>query len=256
VTFHGAPGAATDLTPAQADPFLEMSPQELSSYSGDREAGALEHDPLHVAPGKVESSREPNTGQALAPQYVQLDAALRGDAPASKLSFLPVVRAPSARLLPMGRLALLAACLLLIVVLSLQVIVQQRDVIATVEPGAKPWLETLCTALGCEISPVLQIESVVIESSSFSRVRGDVYRLNFTLKNTAQLTIATPALELTLTDSQDQSMVRRVFNASDLGAKLDAMALGSELTGSLSISVTELNHPERISGYRLLAFYP
>ena len=52
---------------------------------------------------------------------------------------------------------------------------------------------------------------MVIDSSAFSRLRGDVYRLAATYKNTAAVPIEAPALELTLTDPQDQPVVRRVF---------------------------------------------
>ena len=51
------------------------------------------------------------------------------------------------------------------------------------------------------MGPLRQIDSVVIDSSAFSKVKGDVYRLSLTLKNTAPIDLAMPAVELSLTDT-------------------------------------------------------
>lgn len=154
------------------------------------------------------------------------------------------------------RVALSVICLLLGMVLVLQVVVQERDRIAATEPATRHFLESLCEVLNCRISPLRQIESVVIDSSAFVKVRTDVYRLSFTLKNTAQTVVATPALELTLTDMQDQPVVRRVFVAGDIGKPQMAMEPGAELFVTLPLAVKTSGHSERISGYRLLSFYP
>ena len=140
--------------------------------------------------------------------------------------------------------------------LALQVLMQERDAIVAVAPQSKAMLEALCEPLGCRVAPLRQMEAVVIESSSFAKVHADVYRLNVTLKNSAQLPIAIPDLELTLTDIQDQPVLRRVFAAAELQTKSDAMAANSELNASLAVSVKLPGATEKISGYRLLAFYP
>ena len=51
---------------------------------------------------------------------------------------------------------------------------------------------------------------------SFNRAKGDVYQLSLTLKSSASTELATPAIELTLTDVQDQPILRRVLQPSDL----------------------------------------
>jgi predicted Zn finger-like uncharacterized protein len=155
------------------------------------------------------------------------------------------------------RVLLSLAALVLVLVLALQVVVHERDRIAATEPAAHEALRALCTWLDCELQPVRQIESIVIDSSSFTKVRADVYRLNFTLKSTAAIALAVPALELTLTDLQDQAVVRRVLLASDLGAgKNNTLDAGAEFTTAIPITVKPGGSTERISGYRLLAFYP
>ena len=61
--------------------------------------------------------------------------------------------------------------------------------------------------LFCAVSALREIESVVIDSSFFVKVRTDVYRVHLTLKNTAIYAVATPALELTLTNVRSSRAV-------------------------------------------------
>lgn len=154
------------------------------------------------------------------------------------------------------RIVLALLSLVLGAVLAMQVVIRERDWIAAVEPAAKDALVPLCELLGCAISPLRRIESVVIDSSSFTKVGADAYRLSFTLKNTSATALATPALELTLTNLQDQAVVRKVFVATDFGDSRGVMASGAELPVNLPLAIKASGHAEKISGYRLLSFYP
>lgn len=224
-----------DATPADVcdgpvlDPVLEERPHELLKVS---EPAAEPEEVTEVEAVPLESEEEP------------------------QLSFMRTSQTPTRWNSPLARSALLVLCLLCGGVLLLQVLVQERDRLAAAEPGAKQFLESLCGVLDCKISPLRQIESVVIDSSSFTKVRADVYRLNFTLKNAAPINLATPALELTLTDLQDQAVLRRVIDVADFAPAQGVLVQGAELTVSLPIRVKLSGTAERISGYRLLAFYP
>jgi hypothetical protein len=116
-------------------------------------------------------------------------------------------------------------------------------------------LARLCEPLKCSIRPPRQIDAISIDSSSFNKLPGEAYRLNLTLKNQATMPVAMPALELTLTDGQDQPVVRRVLMPADLGATAAVIGATSEWSGSLELAVANGNG-SRIAGYRLLAFYP
>lgn len=142
--------------------------------------------------------------------------------------------------------------------LGVQVVIYERDRIAASMPQLRPVLGILCASLDCAISPFKHIESIVIESSAFTRIRGDVYRLNFALKNTSSIELAMPALELTLTDAQDQAVMRRVFMPLELSAPSNVLASDSDWTGAVSLVVRPgaASGAERIAGYRVLAFYP
>jgi predicted Zn finger-like uncharacterized protein len=156
---------------------------------------------------------------------------------------------------PLVRVLLVLLLLALSAALLLQVAVHDRDRLAAAQPQLRPWLEMLCEPLQCRIGPPRQIEAIAIDSSSFNKLRNDTYRLSFTLKNSAGTPVATPSMELTLTDTQDQAVVRRVLSPSELGAPSAVIAAGSEWSGSVALAVAA-NGNGRISGYRLLAFYP
>lgn len=167
----------------------------------------------------------------------------------------PLVRA----LLGLMGLALLAA-------LMLQWVVRQKDVLAAHEPRLAPMLQALCRPLGCEVRPLRRIESLLIENASFRKTGADAYRLSFVFRNTGDAALEIPALEVTLIDSQDELLVRRVVMPAQFGATGVTLAAHSELAGALSLKVSSggaqgASSPAQagflpVAGYRILAFYP
>ena len=131
----------------------------------------------------------------------------------------------------------------------------RRDWLAAREPALVPALQAVCQVVGCQIAPYRQLETIVIDSSAFNRVSANAFRFSVTLRNTADMPVATPSLELTLTDAQDQALVRRVVSAAELGAP-PALAARGEFSGTNALTVTSVSNPSAIVGYRLMAFYP
>jgi hypothetical protein len=239
--------------PDRRDPFLDKSALDPLGYESAPVGEQFKPDAPSLSPD--EYSPVPTDLNALSrfpPSESSFDAASEGP----EVSFMRGVRSPSVWRRPLVRVVLSITCLLLCLLLLVQVAAQERDRIAATQPDAKVFLEPLCAALSCKIAPMRLIESVVIDSSSFAKVRSDVFRLHFTLRNSAPMEVATPAVELTLTDLQDQSVIRRVFNPNEFGTGHDAMPPGSELAVVLPVSVKFPGSTERFSGYRLLAFYP
>ena len=174
---------------------------------------------------------------------------------------------------PLARRSLAGLSVVLLALLALQWVIHQKDTLAARDPRFTPLLQTLCSALGCDIRPPRHIESLVIDSSSFNRLGPDAYRLNFSLKSTAAAPLEMPSLEVTLTDAQDQALVRRVLAPAQYGATSVTLAAHSELAGAVSMKVSagggQANAasppsstsaappaPLRVAGYRVLAFYP
>lgn len=145
---------------------------------------------------------------------------------------------------------------LLFIGLAGQVVFQERDRLAAAATDLVPWLETFCRPFNCSLSPLRHIGSIAIESSSFTKIRGEAYTLSFTLKNSATTPLAVPAMELTLTDSADQAVLRRVFQPSELTTKSGPLAAGAEWSAQLGMVVKATAVADKVVGYRLLAFYP
>jgi hypothetical protein len=141
--------------------------------------------------------------------------------------------------------------------LCMQVVFHHRDRIASQVPALRPLLTALCASFQCRLGPPRRIESIAIESSAFTRVRADAFRLSLTLSNQADIALAVPALELTLTDLQDQPVLRRVLKPSDLGPQApQVIEARAEWTSTLTLAIAPQANPARIVGYRVLAFYP
>ncbi len=139
-------------------------------------------------------------------------------------------------------------------VLLLQVGLQERDRLASQHPALRPLLQVLCAPLQCRIAPPRRIADVVIDSSSFNKARGDGYLLSLTIRSRADFPVAMPALELTLTDAQEQPILRRVLLPQDLSAPA-ALPANGEWGGAWPVNVGAAGNG-RVAGYRLLAFYP
>lgn len=230
---------------AQPEPFLEVNPRAPHIERQDSVDEMAESDePLarpvpNAAPGAL-----PAEPLSPPPQDVPVH------------SFMRKARAPSRWTQTWVRATLSFVALGLGATLLLQVVIQERNRMVAMEPLTMRYLDPLCEILKCRIEPLRQIESVVIDSSSFTKVRADVYRLSVTLKNAAQTPVATPDLELTLTDMQDQAVVRRVFAAADFSKQHVAMDSGAEMVITLPVAVKLNAGNDRVSGYRLLSFYP
>ncbi len=155
------------------------------------------------------------------------------------------------------RITMGVSCTVLGLLLAGQVVFHHRDRLALQVPALQPALAAMCASFQCRLGPPRRIESIAIESSAFTRVRADAFRLSLTLSNQAEIPVATPALELTLTDLQDQPVLRRVLQPSDLGPEApQSIAPRTEWTSTLTLAVAPAANPARIVGYRVLAFYP
>jgi predicted Zn finger-like uncharacterized protein len=157
---------------------------------------------------------------------------------------------------PAVRAALALLLVALAALLAGQIAWRDRDRLALTTPGLRPWLARMCDVMRCRLGPPLQIESIAIDTSSFNKLRGDTYRLNVTLRNQAPAEVAMPSLELTLTDSQDQPVLRRVLEPGEFAPGRAALPAAGDWSTSFALAVNAGTAGGRIAGYRLLAFYP
>lgn len=132
-----------------------------------------------------------------------------------------------------------------------QLLLAQRNWLAAEEPALRPLLSTLC---GCEVTWPQEPDSVQIESSSFMENPEGGYTVQMRLRNTQHHPVAMPSLELSLTDLQDQVLVRRVFSPAELSAK-DPMQALRDARVTLQFDLDE-KVSQRITGFRAFVFYP
>jgi predicted Zn finger-like uncharacterized protein len=236
-----------------------------SDFFGEDSHVALEPSPLDAPfvfrPAEVLGLRdsqipEPGEESQMLPEDFDFDrAGPADDEDLDDVSFVRQARRKAFWSRPGMRLALAFSGVLLAALLTLQVAYQDRDRLALSSPGMQPLLEGMCAVLGCTLAAPRQIESVIIETSGFNRLRDDTYRLSFTLRNTAPVPVAAPAIELTITDSQDQTIARRVLTPAELGANTAVIPATSDWSRSVGIALGTTGGA-RVAGYRLLAFYP
>jgi predicted Zn finger-like uncharacterized protein len=151
----------------------------------------------------------------------------------------------------------LAGAFILLICAVAQSIYFLRDNIATYYPNAKPLLEKACQSLGCSVNLPKQIESIVIDDSDMQEdlnVEG-VMHLSSRLINKADFNLAYPNLELTLTDTDDNPTLRRVFKPAEyLPANTD-IASGLKAGETIKIKLAITTTGQAVAGYRIFVTY-
>jgi predicted Zn finger-like uncharacterized protein len=160
--------------------------------------------------------------------------------------------------------SLRAACFGLAGLLFFQIGFSQRNHLVAANPALKTSFESVCQTLGCKIEAFKNIDAFKIDSSSFQKASNataestsaEVFALKLSLKNTSDIPLAMPAVELTLTEAGDKPVIRRVLSAKDLGFNGTTLAANVDWTGEMTLAVTPNPATAPVSGYRVLLFYP
>ncbi|MDM0122482.1 DUF3426 domain-containing protein [Variovorax arabinosiphilus] len=139
-----------------------------------------------------------------------------------------------------------------------QMLYQERSAIVARQPSWRPAFASACEVLGCQLAALQRIADITIDGASFVREKGgEGYQLSFTLRNRADLPLAMPAVELSLIDLQERTVVRRVLRPADYGAPAVIAARG-ERTALLPMALVggDAAALPRVAGFHLDAFYP
>lgn len=156
------------------------------------------------------------------------------------------------------RLFLSVSCFILLIAALLQGTYIFRNQIAGWFPQAKPALINACELLGCRIDLPAQIDQVSIESSELQTLANDkdTFVLTTLLRNYSSTYQEWPHIELTLNDSNEKALLRRVFTPADYLNNSEDVRIGfganSERSVKLSFELSQL----KASGYRVYLFYP
>lgn len=149
------------------------------------------------------------------------------------------------------------AMLLLLATLAAQIAYHLRGDLVLLFPSVRAAAVQLCDWVGCDLPSPQRAELMSIEASDLQAdsINPAVMVLSATLRNRAPFAQAQPALELTLTDAQDQPVARRVIDASDYviaGIQNGVFPASSELPVKIYFEASAV----KATGYRLYLFYP
>ncbi|WER45446.1 DUF3426 domain-containing protein [Cupriavidus sp. WKF15] len=148
-------------------------------------------------------------------------------------------------------------------VLAIGVLLQglylMRGQLAGQFPALRPMLEAACRPLGCVVPPWRDIDALRIDTSQLQKQDegSDAYILAVTLRNQGRATTALPAIELVMTDLQDQLLLRRVLEPSEYlePAQKPFATHGLRAGTELQVRV-RFRTQQAAANYRVLIFYP
>ena len=142
--------------------------------------------------------------------------------------------------------------------IGLQAAVAFRVELAVLWPETKPALIALCDFADCEVGLPTKVALVSIEASDLVPDKEHTGRLALTatLKNRAPFTQQFPHLELTLTDTADKAIARKVLAPTDYLPPKTALANGMSSNADIMVTIGVDPGEMTASGYRLYLFYP
>lgn len=159
---------------------------------------------------------------------------------------------------PPRRWPWLLGSLCALVALGVQAAVVYRIELAVLWPEIKPALVGACQTLGCEVGLPAKVTLIGIEASDLHPDSAQKGRLTLTatLKNRAPFAQQFPNIELTLTDTADKAIVRKVLAPADYLPRNTPFASGMAPNVDVAINIGLDAGELPASGYRLYIFYP
>ncbi|MDD3328420.1 MAG: DUF3426 domain-containing protein [Zoogloea sp.] len=150
-----------------------------------------------------------------------------------------------------------AGATLLALVLLAQGVLVFRNQIVQSSPHMRPFMESLCATIGCDLPLPRDATLIAIESSDIQPDAGReaFFTLHVTLRNRAEFAQAHPHLEVTLTDARDKALVRRVLEPAQwlpADAPKDAFPAHREIAAQVAFEAPLV----AAAGYRVWVFYP
>lgn len=156
------------------------------------------------------------------------------------------------------RIFMAPASVILLLTLFAQGVYTFRDQIAASYPQIRPALAEACSFLGCQMALPARIDAVSVESSELQALspNGNTFSLSVLLRNHASTAQAWPNLELTLNDSREKPLVRRVFLPREYLGNPQDIDKGFPAQSEQSIKLFFELAQTKASGYRVYVFYP
>ncbi|MGA7815798.1 DUF3426 domain-containing protein [Caballeronia sp.] len=147
--------------------------------------------------------------------------------------------------------------LVLLVTLLAQLAWWQRETVMVYWPHSQSLFAQTCEQLGCVVAPPRDIDALQIENSGLRQVDGShKLELKLSLHNRFDVTIAYPALELTLLDDKNNVAIRRVLWPQDYARPGTQLSAGLPPRSTQPV-IVRLDTGEAVAAnYRVQIFYP
>jgi predicted Zn finger-like uncharacterized protein len=246
----------------------ESAQQDLAVPMADTEAEAaafpeVAADPVAVPPAPtiepIEAQEELSTSQpeTQEPSFAETAEVAEPDAvvEADVADWSETFPEPP---LPPRRWPWVIGSLIALTAIGLQAVLAFRVELGVLWPESKPGLVALCDVANCEVGLPTKVSLVGIEASDLHPESGHAGRLALTatLKNRAPFAQQFPHLELTLTDTADKAIARKVLAPADYLPPKTSFADGMLPNADTVVAVGVDPGEMTASGYRLYLFYP
>jgi len=245
-----------DRPSSTADPIDRVEGQRRGARQGD--AGSTpamrvgERDRLEFPDARFDSESESSQSDAAAPEERPVESIDAPDA-ATAPDFVRQAQRRARWQHPAARGGLAALSVLLLATLVLQGAHHFRDNVAARWPITKPLLSAWCGIAGCTVESPRRIEDMSVESTALTRADGPgTFNLSVTLRNRGVTINALPAVELSLTDTAERLIARRVLTPRDFAAASKPVEPGAESALQLVLNTESA----RVTGYTVEIFYP
>jgi predicted Zn finger-like uncharacterized protein len=149
---------------------------------------------------------------------------------------------------------------LLVTAALVQLAVLFRVDLATAVPQARPALVQLCEPLNCTVGWPTRADLLAVVGTELQAVPGtDILELTAVVRSRATHPLALPAIEVTLTDTQNRALARRVFTPAEYLASSaeprsridEGLAAGADYIVRLSFEARQIS----AAGFVVYPFY-
>ncbi|MBS1171022.1 MAG: hypothetical protein H6R01_1940 [Burkholderiaceae bacterium] len=250
------------LPEAERKPDLRREPQFIEPVAElpEQRASGLDAPENDFQPTQFPDLLQAKQAQAYAdhaPHTVEVEAPQLEEVAAEEPEFMQRARRQQ-RFGRIWRIAMLCGVLLMFPVLLLQVVDVFNARIGAAFPVLKPAVESVCAAIDCRVGLEKQIEQVAVEVSELhAPANGETaYTLAIVLRNRSVQGQVWPNIELTLNDSDEKAVARRIFAPSEFLPNTQLVAQGFAASSEQSIKLVFELEQIKPSGYRVYLFYP
>jgi len=230
---------AIETTPAEKTPPVNrLPPVETASFDTDPDLTASKETLIDYIIGQPAATVNPTAEKEAAPEAV--------------LNLDGVNKKPRQHFF----LSILISLLLLLVFIGLSVYFL-RGKIASEYPQLKPALERICKMLNCTIDLPKNLGLISIGNSDMQE--DDDYQavinLSSSLQNNATYSQAYPNIELTLTDSDDTPVIKKLIKPKDYLVSKKKLAQGLAPHEIANIKIALRVDEASVASYRILLLY-